>query len=198
MYSDEELRVLRSSCDGFGSSRIENHRADETLKAAAKNNANATEELETATEECEEVRANWRRREGGSFREELNQAAAAGRGAQGPTSTSDTVGARVSSGTGSNKRRRPTRRETSGGLSPDRVRYSEGAPSAPNDDGAGAEGSQNPDVYVEPDAIDFEGWATLSDGPLHEHGGNPQMMSTPAQRAALTAAEDAFLARDLT
>ena len=65
MYSDEELRVLRNSWNAVGSSRIENHRADETLKvaterreAAAKKNANATEILRIATEGCEEVNAN--------------------------------------------------------------------------------------------------------------------------------------------
>jgi hypothetical protein len=88
----------------------------------------------------------------------------------------------------------------SGRASPDRVHRSDTAPSAPNDDEAGAERSPNPDAYIEPDNMTdakFEGWVTLSDAPLREAGGNPNMVSTPSQRAAITAAEDVFLARDL-
>jgi hypothetical protein len=59
---------------------------------------------------------------------------------------------------------------------------------------------QNPDAFIVPDNMTdakFNGWLTLSDGSLREHGGNPNMVSTPSQRAALTAAENVFLDRDL-
>ena len=88
----------------------------------------------------------------------------------------------------------------SGRASPDRVRHSGTAPSAPNDDEAGARGSENPEAFFVPDGMTdakFEEWVTLSDRPLREDGGNPNMVSTLAQRAALTAAEHVFLSRDL-
>jgi len=47
MYSDEELRVLRNSWNAVGSSRIENHRADETLKVATERREAAAKKTPT-------------------------------------------------------------------------------------------------------------------------------------------------------
>ena len=126
MHSDEELRMMRNALNAAESSRVENQIADAVLeaaterrKAAAKENANATEILRIATERCEEAQAqkttpkqgaetNQCLGEGGSSGSEHASATAAGCGAQDPAPPFDPPEARTPSDTGSNKRRRPT------------------------------------------------------------------------------------------